>query len=177
MEVTLISIFLSLILGFFVNAILNHGFSFLRDEKSFFNKYILFQVILPSFLILYTLLSIIYKLNGVVVETIQGLTLFYLSIILIWYNSRVIKKRKLKAIKQQINDVLIIPWLEQIGFPNANYSTNLYFLNSNIRGEVIIFISADKIKIDQINNLKGKLSERKISLHFRNSNLPKVSAI
>jgi hypothetical protein len=172
--IAILSFFSSLLFGYFVNAVLNNGFGFLKDNEFFINKYNFFQVILPSFLILFSILCIIFDFNGLFPRVVQLLFTVYVSVILFWYNRNRNNKRKLNRIKDTIIKEIIIPWKIQTGLENEEFSLNVYFFNKRIKGEVVFFMNPKINDSQQVLELKNKLIATNISLVFRERGKPKV---
>lgn len=170
--VAFLSIALSLLIGFSANMILNNSFSFLRDDEPFLNRYNIFRVIVPSFLLSFSLISITLNLNSIVPKIIQSLMVVYLGIILSWYNRSRKNKRKLAKIKLNIIESVIEPWKRKSLPEDINYSLNLYYLNKIINGEVTFNTSRSQLKLEAIEELKTNLSKYNIKVNFRENKNP-----
>jgi len=174
LEINLISLSLSLIIGFFSNAILNGALGFLRDNASMFNRYNLFQVMLPTYLFTTSLLSLMFNNTHLLARVIHFASLVYFAFILFSINTGIIKRKRLNRYKIYLRQEIIDPWISGLNLINARCSINLYVVGSDIKGEVIItLLNGETIPEESITQLRNQLSSKNISLHIRNSPIPR----
>ncbi|KOY16712.1 hypothetical protein [Paenibacillus xylanivorans] len=169
-----LSIAFSLLIGFSANKILNNSFGFLRDDEPFLSRYNIFRIIVPSFLLSFSLISIFLHLNSTISKIVQVLMVVYIGVILSWYNRIRNNKRRLAKIRLIIVESVIEPWKRNFLTEDTNYFLNLYYLNKKINGEVTFNTSRSQLKPDAIEEIKTNLSKYNIKVNFREKKNPSL---
>lgn len=174
LEINIISISLSLVVGYVVNAIVNGALGFLKDSASMFNKYNLFQIMLPTYLFSTSLLSIIFNWADWFPQIIHAVSLLYFALILFHINSRIIARKRLNHLKDKFRIELLEPWIKQMNLKQPRYSLNFYLVGNNIHGEVILtLLHGEELPEESIVLFRKHLSTKNISLHVRKNPVPR----
>lgn len=167
--VNIICITFSFLLGLFVNKALNNSLIFLKDNQSIFHKSSMVKIVIPCYLLSYTLVSFLLQYRDIFSRIIQISSICILLFVLcntFFKSSK--KKRNLNRIQKEI-EYLILNWLEVIGYKQkkVNFRMNIYYEGRRVRGEVFINMPENiKIPIEKRKSLEQKLWCKHIMLHF-----------
>lgn len=164
--VIVISLFLSLLFGFIYSSIVSGVLGFIKDKITILNRLVIFQVMLPTFLICSSILSILFRIQGILNIFIHIFTFVYLIFFLNKFNVEIQKKKQIKLHEDLILKEIIDPWLENVNLKGTHVSFNLYFIGKQITGNVSILCNGHNIDDDQINKLRNELRLKNIVLHI-----------
>ncbi|PPA86541.1 hypothetical protein C4A75_04740 [Brevibacillus laterosporus] len=163
--ITVISLSLSLLSGFIYASLVSGALGIIKDKITLFNKFVLLHVIIPTFLISTSLLSIIFHIQGLFNTLIHIFTIVYLIYFLNKFNLEIQKKKRLRMYEDVLLDEIINPWLETVNLKETHVSFNLYFIGKQITGNVSILCNGYSIDDEQVDILRNELRQKSIVLH------------